>query len=298
MTRKVATFSGRVVRDELRRLAQRDNTQAVTDRFDASQNALHEAVLRVAGRSTQPVDVRKARELQSQYARAQRNVALAVSRDINTLLGETRNDSLGLARRLVSRFTSTLDDERVARRVSEANDQLGQRGLSQLLAKWHTETQAKIKAAGAQALRDELSPAEFVSRLREVADGERWKLERIIRTETSFAFNAVQEEAVVAIAEVHRDVMKRWTELVDDTTGQPFDKRVGRDSIAMHGQVTRPGGVFTMPNDRRVDSKWWGRQWSFPPNRPNDRSVVIPWRPEFGVPAWICRSGTRTPYRG
>jgi hypothetical protein len=32
-------------------------------------------------------------------------------------------------------------------------------------------------------------------------------------------------------------VLMRWTEHVNDMTRQPLDKRVGKDSIALHGQL-------------------------------------------------------------
>jgi hypothetical protein len=71
-------------------------------------------------------------------------------------------------------------------------------------------------------------------------------------------------------------VLMRWTEHVNDMTRQPLDKRVGKDSIALHGQLRLPGDPFyDIVNRRSVKA---------PPNRPNDRAVVTVWRVTWGEP--------------
>jgi hypothetical protein len=42
-----------------------------------------------------------------------------------------------------------------------------------------------------------------------------------------------------------------------------------------------------MPSDPRVSAKLWGKTFDFPPNRPNDRASLDPWRPGWGIPAWV-----------
>jgi hypothetical protein len=68
---------------------------------------------------------------------------------------------------------------------------------------------------------------------------------------------------------------------------------VADDSLALHGQVAHPGGYFTMPIDPDVEERFWGKRWMFPPNRPNDRAVLSPWRPGWGIPAWEFKGGRR-----
>ncbi len=87
---------------------------------------------------------------------------------------------------------------------------------------------------------------------------------------------------------------QRWTELINDLTGQPLDNRVAKDSIAMHGQVAYPGHYFTMPAGD-VPHLMVGKQWLYPPNRPNDRAVLTPWMRGWGVPAWEYHGGVRLP---
>jgi hypothetical protein len=89
-------------------------------------------------------------------------------------------------------------------------------------------------------------------------------------------------------------LMQRWTELVDDATGRPLDNRVAADSLAMHGQVAPPGGSFLMP---AAGGALAGQSWTHPPNRPNDRAVLTPWMPTWGVPAWQFRNGRRVNLR-
>jgi hypothetical protein len=122
--------------------------------------------------------------------------------------------------------------------------------------------------------------------------------ERIVRTEMSFAASASAREAADQQAEeLDGDLWTRWTEHVTDE-GVPLDDRVGVDSEAMHGQVAPPGGMFTQPPTSRdgedVGDSLVGRQWASPPNRPNDRAVLVPWRASWGIPGWRWE-GRRVP---
>jgi hypothetical protein len=138
---------------------------------------------------------------------------------------------------------------------------------------------------------DEMSISDLVSAVGETLGSEEWKLARLVRTETSYAYNNAQDDAVSALSGEgeFRHVFKRWTEHVDDFTGRPMDGRVGRDSIALHGQVARPGGTFYPP----LHYPGAPGTWQQPPNRPNDRAVLTPWLREWGVPGWMMQAGSR-----
>lgn len=124
-----------------------------------------------------------------------------------------------------------------------------------------------------------------------------WQVERRARDVLTDAYARGQGEVIrFAIREDPR-IMKRWTEMVDDATGRPLDNRVGIDSVVLHGQVASPDGVFTMPADPRAPTRMIGQSWSGPPNRPNDRAVLLPWRPGCGLPAWRLVSGARVQLR-
>jgi len=122
--------------------------------------------------------------------------------------------------------------------------------------------------------------------VRAALEGSWWQVERTIRTETSYAYNEAQAVAIGELAREHRGILLRWTELVDDTTGEPLDMRVGKDSLVLHGQLAPPGGVFVMPPDKRAPVGMIGQSWNHPPNRPNDRAVLTPWHPSWNIPGW------------
>lgn len=132
-----------------------------------------------------------------------------------------------------------------------------------------------------------------IERVEEVADTKWYQAERIVRTEQAWAYNATHADGVREIARDVGDLYMRWTEHVTDA-GTPMDKRVGVDSIAMHGQVALPGEEFTMPLDAEgVSDSLLGESWTHPPMRPNDRAVLTSWRPGWGGLAWIYRNGRR-----
>jgi len=155
--------------------------------------------------------------------------------------------------------------------------------------------------------------AETTSALLSMVEGSRYRAERIVRTETSFAYNAAHATAIDDASELVDGLMRRWTEYVDDATGRPLDARVANDSLVLHGQVCfQPEGAtfegrstflvggtggFTMPPDGRVNAKLWGRRYAHPPNRPNDRSRLVPWKPTWGVPAYMVVNGVRMDVR-
>jgi hypothetical protein len=137
--------------------------------------------------------------------------------------------------------------------------------------------------------------------------------EGLYTSNCSFAYNATHATAIDDASELVDGLMRRWTELVNDQTGAPLDGRVANDSLVLHGQVCfQPNGAtfeprttfllggtggFTMPPDRRVNAKLWGRRYAHPPNRPNDRSRLVPWKPTWAVPAYMVVNGQRMDVR-
>lgn len=92
------------------------------------------------------------------------------------------------------------------------------------------------------------------------------RAERIVRTELIRAYNAGHYAQLV---EVDRgDPDGGWLKQLVAT----FDRRTGDDSVFVHGQVRKPEQPF---RDNR------GREYMYPPNRPNDREVMIVTRREY-----------------
>ena len=147
-----------------------------------------------------------------------------------------------------------------------------------------------------------------IDRVMKTAGTEWWKAEEIARTELIGGFNATQHQGMKEAARELPDLMMRWTEHVSDTAPHGLDDRVDVDSIALHGQVVPPGGVFRFPSTlppgavlTPEQSKKWpsvqrrfaGQSWAQPPNRPNDRSSLAPWRPHWKIPGWQWVGGRR-----
>lgn len=141
--------------------------------------------------------------------------------------------------------------------------------------------------------------SQAIDRITATGEMEWWQGERIVRTELAYSTSATAREAMEAQSEeLDGDLWMRWTEHVSDD-GDPLDDRVGVDSLALHGQVAPPGGMFTQPPSApgggEVPPGLVGRSWSHPPSRPNDRAVLMPWRAHWGIPGWIWRDGRRAP---
>lgn len=90
--------------------------------------------------------------------------------------------------------------------------------------------------------------------------------ERIVRTEVIAANNRAAAEAINQANDELGDMVK----ILSST----FDARTGADSIAIHGQIRRPSEAF---------ESWFG-PFQNPPDRPNDRAVVVPHRIAWPIP--------------
>lgn len=90
--------------------------------------------------------------------------------------------------------------------------------------------------------------------------------ERIVRTETMGAYNRAGWETIRAADDELEDMVKILSAV--------FDDRTGWDSYQVHGQIRKPDEAF----------EWAGGFYQHPPNRPNDREVVVPHRMAWPIP--------------
>jgi hypothetical protein len=97
--------------------------------------------------------------------------------------------------------------------------------------------------------------------------------ERIARTEVMGASNRASSESITLLGDQVDDMVK-----VNSAT---FDSRTSADSYAVHGQIRRPNEAF---------DSWFG-SFMHPPDRPNDRSVVVPHRLAWPFPASLKPKG-------
>jgi hypothetical protein len=93
--------------------------------------------------------------------------------------------------------------------------------------------------------------------------------ERIVRTETMAAYN---KGSMLSMQEANSQ-LGDMVKILSAT----FDDRTGSDSIAVHGQIRRPDEPFA----------WWEGLYMHPPNRPNDREVVVPHRMVWPIPDFL-----------
>lgn len=98
--------------------------------------------------------------------------------------------------------------------------------------------------------------------------------ERIVRTEGMYAANRAGNEAIKEADDAFGDMVKIISSV--------FDDRTGADSFAVHGQIRRPTEAF---------DSWFG-SYMHPPDRPNDRSVVVPHRIAWPIPGELKAKGS------
>jgi hypothetical protein len=107
----------------------------------------------------------------------------------------------------------------------------------------------------------------------------RWMVERTARTEMANAYNGVTY-ATLKYEDAPDDPMMKMDVAV-------FDARTASDSYLNHGQV--------VPVDQPFIDGESGDEYDYPPNRPNDRSIVVGWRKSYGdVDDFISDTGPDT----
>jgi hypothetical protein len=107
---------------------------------------------------------------------------------------------------------------------------------------------------------------DVMSIVREQVLDKQWMVDRIVRTETAAIYNSTTMAALHAEDEPDDPMLKKLVATFDAVTGQ--------DSALLHGQTRRLSEPF-------VDITT-GREYMAPPNRPNDREIVVGWRRSWG----------------
>lgn len=294
-------------RARLDRLLDQRSTLALKKVYDKAQDDLETRLHKMAkGVSKDPLTPLQVQQLLQQVRLAQLIISRRLHQQFMPISLEAQEEGIEQVAETVEdqerrafdlRLSLPLGDEAVDQQLIEGRrDQLTQLNEGSY-QRFGESVTAAVEAALAAALALGETPADAIARIRATVEGEWWKSERIIHTEMAFAYNTAHADSIALLGQEFRDMGKRWCELVDDLTGQPMDDRVGQDSIVLHGQVTTRSGVFVMPPDNRVSPRMWNQTYVSSPNRPNDRSVTMPWRPGWGVPGWVWRNGERVPIR-
>ena len=113
--------------------------------------------------------------------------------------------------------------------------------------------------------------------------GEEWKLDRIVRTEMSNIYNFSKINGMSEIKEEFVPDLKK-------ALLHPMDNRTGDDSkqLARKNPVVDIDKPFVFTFKRRLKDgtvKEERREFMFPPDRPNDRAILISYRDEWGKKA-------------
>lgn len=108
-----------------------------------------------------------------------------------------------------------------------------------------------------------------------------WKAERLVRTELARAMNATAVGSIEQATKMGIPLARQWYEYATGPDwgegigkgwpgpASPLDKRVGKDSLRMHGQVVVGNQMFIDPGT--------GIQYAEAPARPNGRETIIPY---------------------
>lgn len=290
-------------RRRLERLATRRAAGRLKDIYDRAQAELVRKVSRLGGGT--PFTAHTLNLMMAQVKAGQIRLAAQMAGELGDVSKDAQVEALGGVITDIKRMERKFAGTTPVLRIEEASRFAGvidQRRTS--LLKMHKTSMARYGSLLVGQMEDQLSLGlasgdstdEAIGRIQKTAGNEWWQAERIVRTETAWAYNATNADGVKAVRKDVPDIWQRWTEHVSDD-GTPLDDRVGEDSIVMHGQVAEPGGRFTMPVDPKVHASLWNKSWLHPPNRPNDRAVLVPWSPRWGAPGWELKGGARRPVK-
>lgn len=105
-----------------------------------------------------------------------------------------------------------------------------------------------------------------------IFEKQRWRAERIVRTELSHSYGVTKQAAMEVMAKTDvPDLKKKLVATIDNRTGE--------DSKELNGQVQRVDQPFIWKvRDSKGNLTGKVVKYMQPPNRPQDREIVIPWR--------------------
>ena len=104
-----------------------------------------------------------------------------------------------------------------------------------------------------------------------VFDRERYRAERIVRTEGSYSYHAVNQRCMEEVSHEVPGMMKRLV--------ATKDAREGEDSKQLDGQTVPVNADFVWMKKTKLGIE--RVTYAAPPNRSNDRETVIPWRQDY-----------------
>lgn len=133
---------------------------------------------------------------------------------------------------------------------------------------------ASIRARMAQAISDsaiqEISMGDLISNIGKFFLGEEWRIERLVRTELHNVYNKGKINGMFDLVDGDIPDLKK-------TLFHPMDGRTGDDSKRLNAKnpiVNIDEPFIEYSTGRKLE-------YMAPPNRPNDRAILIPYRGEW-----------------
>ncbi len=121
--------------------------------------------------------------------------------------------------------------------------------------------------------------SQLVSNVGRFFVGEEWKLTRIVRTELHNIYNYSKLEAMNDARAGIPDLKKSLMHPIDNRTGEDSKQLAEQNPIV---DMDEPF-VFTFVRQRQSGPPVRERrEFMFPPDRPNDRAILVPFRKEWG----------------
>jgi hypothetical protein len=122
------------------------------------------------------------------------------------------------------------------------------------------------------AMIEQVSLSETIRRLGQFMQGEEWRLQMIARTELHNVYNLGKLNGM-------RDIVESDIPDLKKTLYHPMDKRTGNDSkhvavLDLVVPIDQPFEYYWPPSGPKREL----RRYMVPPDRPNDRSILIPFR--------------------
>lgn len=114
------------------------------------------------------------------------------------------------------------------------------------------------------------------ARVADAFGGERWRAERIVRTEWSYSYGITKQAGMSEL--VRRDIPQLKKRLV-----ATHDDRTGADSLQLDGQTVPVNEPYVWHvKDSHGTPTGKIVRYLQPPNRCNDREISLPWDPAWG----------------
>lgn len=130
---------------------------------------------------------------------------------------------------------------------------------------------ARISNGLFAATTGELNAGEVARRVGLTFQAEEWKLTRIVRTELHGIYNTGKLRGM-------GEIQKEDLPDLQKTLMHPMDGRTGKDSV----YVATLGLVVDLDKPFKYEWDKKEREYMAPPDRPNDRSVMVPYRSAWG----------------